>query len=229
MNAVLASQPAVTDTPGHADAHAVPGAGFADPARGSHAVFRAVLTAWSHPGRSVALVSDAEVPSGVSREAASVLLALLDAETTLWLSPRLQATPVGAWLRFHTGCVLVATAMQAQFAWVAEGDALPVLTELGVGTDASPETAVTLLVETQGWAHASGGWQLTGPGLAQPQPLALNADGPERVQALRGLHQSAAALFPRGVDMLLTAPGRVLGLPRTTRIHVNAAPVAEEV
>lgn len=208
---------------------APPGAGFSDPARGSHAVFRAVLTAWSHPGRGVALVSDAEVPAGVSREAASVLLALLDAETTLWLSPRLQTGAVGDWLRFHTGCVRVDTAAQAQFVWVAAGDALPLLSELNVGTDASPETAVTLLVETQGWASAPGAWHLSGPGLPHPQPLALSADGPERVQALRGLHQSAAGLFPRGVDMLLTCPGQVLGLPRTTRIQVQTALLAEEV
>lgn len=198
---------------------ASPGAGFADPARDSQGVFRAVLSALSHPGRAVPLACTAGVPEGVGREAACVLLALLDAETTLWLSPRLQTSPVGAWLRFHTGCVLVASPQQAQFAWVDPADPLPALDALNLGTDAHPETATTLLLDGPAAPTAPGGWLLSGPGLREPQPLSLADSGPGRSQSLMNLHQAAAALFPRGLDVLLTAPGEVRGLPRTTTVQ----------
>ena len=75
------------------------GAGFSNEAFGSQAVFRAVLQALSHPGRTVAVEHDAQAPVVGHAASAVVLLALLDSDCTLWLSPRLATSDAGAWLR----------------------------------------------------------------------------------------------------------------------------------
>lgn len=195
--------------------------GFADMAHDSQRVFRAVLGALSYPGVAH------DVPTGGMgrpeagrRAAQAILLSLLDAETTLWLSPKLAAGDAGAWLRFHTGCRLVADAAQADFAWVAMQDAVPELTTLRTGTDAAPEHAVTCVIDMPAFStdlpHRV--WQLSGPGIQGTQPCALPAQTPQRVQQVRDVHQAGHALFPRGVDMLLTSEDQVIGLPRTTQI-----------
>ena len=82
--------------------------GFADPVHDAQAVFRVVLEALSRPGRMQALPGPVHQPLGhpaaLKPALAAALLALLDAQTSLWLSPALAAGgEVQAWLRFHTG------------------------------------------------------------------------------------------------------------------------------
>eukprot|EP01035_Chromulina_nebulosa_P040011 gene40011-54094_t len=77
-------------------------------ALGSQSVFRAALHALSHPGRVVELPHDAQTPSRGHAASAALLLALLDPDCTLWLSPSLAGSDAAAWLRFHRGCVLIA-------------------------------------------------------------------------------------------------------------------------
>lgn len=211
------------------------GAGFSDLAHGSQRVFRSVLQALSHPGRVVELSCDAEVPvwaSGpvgdpVPSASAAVLLALLDTETRLWLSPSLAGSAVATWLRFHTGCVVVAQSAEAQFVWAASLGELPALDGLCLGTDASPEKAVTCVVDVPMLqttdADDGNAWVLGGPGIREQAWLAVggvSAGARERFVALRAASHAA---FPRGVDVLLTAPDRVVGLPRTTRVISCAA------
>lgn len=193
------------------------GAGFSSEALGSQGVFRAVLRALSQPGSPVAVVHDAQVPATGHAASAAALLALLDSECTLWLSPALAASEAGHWLRFHTGCVLVDSPAQARFAWVAAGDALPALAGLPNGSDEYPDQSATLVIDVQVLAAAvdgAGDWRLTGPGIAAAHQL--------RVAGLPDgfVHQWAAnhGAFPRGVDVLLATPTHIAGLPRTTRI-----------
>ena len=196
------------------------GAGFSNEAFGSQSVFRAVLQALSHPGRRVAVVHDAQTPAAGHAASAAALLALLDSDCTLWLSPRLEASEAGAWLRFHTGCTLVSQAGDARFVWVGEGDAIPELSSLAQGSDIYPDQSATCVVDVaraEEGAAGEGVWQLTGPGIERTAAL--------RVQGLptgfqRAWAQNHAA-FPKGVDVLLGTPTHIVGLPRTTRI-VNA-------
>ena len=123
------------------------GAGFSNEAFGSQSVFRAVLQALSHPGRRVAVVHDAQTPAAGHAASAAALLALLDSDCTLWLSPRLEASEAGAWLRFHTGCTLVSQAGDARFVWVGEGDAIPELSSLAQGSDIYPDQSATCVVD----------------------------------------------------------------------------------
>jgi alpha-D-ribose 1-methylphosphonate 5-triphosphate synthase subunit PhnH len=205
------------------------GAGFADESRGSQAVFRHVLQALSHPGQPVLVGGDAEwpvVPGAACHPAsAAVLLALLDAETTLWLSPALVGSAAETWLRFHTGCTVVAEPNQAHFVWAASLAELPDLSRLHVGTDVSPETAATCVVDVPDLcAHANGAqWALGGPGIRTQAHLALPGVADAEVKRFDALRRTSHALFPRGVDVLLTTATHVLGLPRTTRLTRCAA------
>jgi len=193
------------------------GAGFSDEALGSQAVFRAVLQALSQPGAPVRLDHDAQVPQAGHGASAAALLALLDSDCTLWLSPRLAASNAGQWLRFHTGCQLVDTPAQARFVWVAQGDALPPLQTLAQGSDAYPDQSATCVVDVQDLAADSAApdaWQLSGPGLREP--AALRADG--LAPDFPGWWAHNHASFPRGVDLFLATATELAGLPRTLRI-----------
>ena len=200
------------------------GAGFADESRGSQAVFRRVLQALSHPGRPVVVGGDAEwpvVPGAACHPAsAAVLLALLDAETTLWLSPALVGSAAETWLRFHTGCTVVAEPDQAHFVWATSLAELPDLSRLHVGTDASPETAATCVVDVPALCAEADGthWALDGPGIRTQGYLGLPGVADAEVNRFDALRRASHALFPSGVDVLLTTATHVLGLPRTTRL-----------
>ncbi|ODS65253.1 MAG: phosphonate C-P lyase system protein PhnH [Acidovorax sp. SCN 65-108] len=184
------------------------GAGFSNEAFGSHSVFRAVLQALSHPGRTVAVEHDALTPAVGHAASAAVLLALLDSDCTLWLSPRLAASDAGAWLRFHTGCTLVSEAAQARFVWVAQGDVVPPLGSLVLGSDIYPDQSATCVVDVSRaaatTADASGAWHLRGPGI-----------------------QDIAALQVDGLPDDLEAQDHIVGLPRTTRATRGATALQE--
>lgn len=194
------------------------GAGFSNEALGSQSVFRAVLQALSQPGAPVPVAHDAEVPTTCHSASAAVLLALLDSECTLWLSPRLAGSQAGVWLRFHTGCVLVDAPEQARFAWVATGDAMPALASLQRGSDEYPDQSATCVVDVAVLAPAvegAGAWRLTGPGIRDAQHLRV-AGLPEYFVPQWAENHGA---FPRGVDVVLATATHIAGLPRTTCIE----------
>ena len=192
-------------------------AGFANEALGSQAAFRVALQALAHPGRVTPMPVEAECPPTGHPAAAVLLLALLDADCTLWLSPTLAASSTAAWLRFHTGCRLVADPAQATFAWVAQGDASPALATMAQGSDADPEGSTTLVLDLPS-LHGGRALQLSGPGMQTTQVLDASGLSDYFIAQWADNHAS----FPRGVDVLLAAPGAIAGLPRTTRIAVPA-------
>jgi alpha-D-ribose 1-methylphosphonate 5-triphosphate synthase subunit PhnH len=192
-------------------------AGFSDEALGSQAVFRVALHALSHPGRAQAMPIEAETPPGGHPASAVLLLALLDADCTLWLSPTLAASATAAWLRFHTGCRLVDAPAQAGFVWVAQGDGVPGLATLAQGTDADPQDSTTLVIDVPGW-QAGPRLQLTGPGIQSTQGLQAEGLTDDFVAQWQTNHSA----FPCGVDLFLATHTEVCGLPRTTRITTEA-------
>ena len=200
------------------------GAGFASEARGSQEVFRQVLSALSHPGVPVDVSGNAEwptVPGAACHPAsAAVLLALLDAETTLWLSPSLARSAAEHWLRFHTGCTVVTQPQQAQFVWAASLAELPDLNDLWVGTDVSPEMSVTCVVDVPALAAEADAaeWALSGPGIRTQAYLGLPGTPPADICRFEALRSASHAMFPCGVDVLLATTNRLVGLPRTTRL-----------
>ncbi|WCM91485.1 phosphonate C-P lyase system protein PhnH [Acidovorax sp. NCPPB 2350] len=191
--------------------------GFQDAALGSQAVFRIALAALSHPGRPLPIPRVAEVPETGHPAAAALMLALLDADCALWLSPRIARGDAGDWLRFHTGCRLAGSPGMADFLWIGLGDPLPPLAGLRLGSDTYPEESATCVVEVEALhaPEAGPGWWLSGPGVAGRQGLDVQGGPP----TLAALQAESHALFPRGVDLFLATPDQIAGLPRTTHIE----------
>lgn len=190
-------------------------AGFDHEAFGSQAVFRTALQALSHPARPIDMPMGAAAPSHGHMAAAVLLLGLLDADTSLWLSASLADSDAAAWLRFHTGCTLVSDPAKAQFCWFAHGDACPSLAELSQGSDIWPDQSATCVIEVQRMLGEAPGWTLQGPGIPGERQL--------KVQGLpvgfEAQWQDNHARFPRGVDVFLASPTQIAGLPRTTSLQ----------
>jgi alpha-D-ribose 1-methylphosphonate 5-triphosphate synthase subunit PhnH len=189
-------------------------AGFEHEAFGSQAVFRVALDALSHPGRVFDMALETALPRHGHGAAAALLLGLLDTDTRLWLSPALASSDAAVWLRFHTGCQIVADATAADFVWVAQGDDMPQLNSLQMGSDAYPDQSATCVIEVSSLHSDAGGWRLQGPGI--PSERHVHALGLPSDFAAQWADNHAS--FPRGVDVFLSTTTQMAGLPRTTRI-----------
>lgn len=199
------------------------GAGFTHEAFGSQAMFRVALKALSHPGRCMTVRHDAEVPQTGHPTSAALLLALLDSDCTLWLSPSLANSDAAAWLRFHTGCQLVSNAEQAMFAWVGAGDAMPALASFSQGSDNAPDQSATCVLDLpllDAKARSESGvaqWALRGPGIQDVNHLSVDGLAVDFLAQWSANHAS----FPRGVDLFLASAQQLVGLPRTTSIQLS--------
>lgn len=193
------------------------GGGLSDPVFQSQAAFRAIMDAMARPG-SVQTLDDADLipPAPLSRGVALAALTLCDHDTPVWLDPALADAPdVAAWLTFHTGTPIVADPARATFALVSDAGGLPDFAGFAQGTPDYPDRSTTLIVPL---TALDGGTPLvlTGPGIDGKRtfsPLGLPGDFADRWAANR-------ALFPRGVDLILCAPGQVGALPRSTRLEL---------
>ncbi|MBP1180722.1 phosphonate C-P lyase system protein PhnH [Methylobacterium sp. PvR107] len=186
--------------------------GFADPVHDAQAAFRAVMDALARPGRIRPLDPGLTPPLPLTPELAAVALALIDADTPVWLDAALAAAPdVAAYLRFHTGAPLTDDPARAAFALVREPARCPPLGRFAPGTPAYPDTSTTLVLALDTIAPGAG-LHLTGPGIAGSARMALTPLPPGFVGQLA----ENRAAFPLGIDLILTAPGQVAGLPRST-------------
>jgi alpha-D-ribose 1-methylphosphonate 5-triphosphate synthase subunit PhnH len=196
------------------------GAGFGNEALASQAVFRSALHALSHPGRPVDITHDAKLPAQGHSASAALLLAMLDADCTLWLSPTLAASDAALWLHFHTGCQLVSDPALAQFVWLAQGDAMPALASLAQGTEAYPDHSAICVIDVaklSAGTNNEGAWTLQGPGIQGEISVVVQGLAPDFTLQWAANH----ARFPRGVDVFLAAQHQLLGLPRTTATLQN--------
>ncbi|MFG1464445.1 phosphonate C-P lyase system protein PhnH [Xanthobacter sp. DSM 24535] len=191
--------------------------GFADAPREAQDVFKAVMWALARPGRAIPLVSRLSPPAPLSPEMAAIALALLDYETPLWLDPSLAAAPAAAaFLRFHTSAPLVHTPAAARFALIADGAAMPAFSQFALGEPDYPDRSTTLVVQVE--SLGEGPILLEGPGIETSVGFAaapLPVDFADRLAANR-------QIFPLGVDLILVAPGAILGLPRSARVIAEA-------
>lgn len=177
--------------------------GFADPAPQAARAFRAILRAMARPG-TVETIEGAAPPAPLSRAAGAVLLTLCDADTPLHLAGAADTRDVRDWIGFHLGAPL-AGPERAAFA-VGRWDDLR-LADYPVGSPEYPDRSTTLIVELDRLDPA--GATLRGPGIRDTARLSL----PE-VAAFR----ANRALFPLGLDFILTCGDRLAALPRSTRV-----------
>ncbi|MGE8129865.1 phosphonate C-P lyase system protein PhnH [Methylobacterium sp. NPDC080182] len=188
--------------------------GFADPVHDAQDTFRAVMDALARPGRVRPLTPDLAPPAPLTPELAAVALTLTDADTPVWLDPALAAAPeVAEYLRFHTGAPLTGDPAAAAFALVSDPARCPPLSRFAPGTPAYPDTATTLVLALDALAEGEG-LCLSGPGIRGTAGIAP-APLPDGFAAQLAENRAG---FPLGVDLILTAPGRVAGLPRSTTV-----------
>ena len=188
-------------------------AGLADPVLDAQRIFRSVLDAMAHPGRVVTVPSALEPPAPLSPATAAICLTLLDFETSLWLDQPARTSDVLEYLRFHCGVPIGESSSEAAFAVVADGLRLPSVDGFQVGSDEYPDRSTTVIVQVHGVREGIGR-RLTGPGIDGERRLAIEGVAGGLWDMLRENRE----LFPRGIDVLITAGSRLVALPRSTRV-----------
>jgi alpha-D-ribose 1-methylphosphonate 5-triphosphate synthase subunit PhnH len=187
---------------------------FSNLALASQAVFRAVMEAMARPGTIAEIDVAIAPPPPLGIAAAALALTLLDFETPFWLDPMLAtAHDVDGWLKFHTGAPRAADPASAAFAFVATSATVPGFDAFDLGSIEYPDRATTLVLEVE-TLNDGDVFHLSGPGIKESRTFAaapLPADFADRMAANR-------ALFPRGVDIVLTFGRRLAALPRSVQL-----------
>ena len=200
--------------------------GFRDAVHGAQQTYRGLLSAMSRPGLVVRLPASAidgiVPPASIGIGAAAILLALLDAETTIALAGRCRSAAAEGFLRFHTGARMTRAVGDAMFV-CARGDELDATTWSGleIGTDEAPQRGATLLVEVDALdaeaAPDATRLALRGPGIETEADVMVAGPPPAfwawRIDLQRRL--------PCGVDVVLVRGDRIVALPRSTRLVVR--------
>ncbi len=182
--------------------------GFAQPVFEAQATFRLVMDAMAHPGSITSIPADVAAPGSLGIAQAALLLTLADADTPVLIP---AAPPeLAAWLAFHTGTRLTTAAEEAVFAFVGRGGTLP--GGLPLGTQDYPDRSATLVIEVEAFGRGET-LNLTGPGIKDRTELSV-AGLPDGLLTLLADNRT---LFPRGIDVLLTAGRDLVALPRSTR------------
>jgi alpha-D-ribose 1-methylphosphonate 5-triphosphate synthase subunit PhnH len=189
-------------------------AAFADPVLDSQAALRACLAALATPGTLVKLGGRLESLARLDAAASALLLALLDPDTRLWLSPGAAAGGAAESLKFHTGCSMAAFPHEADFGLVACAEELPSLESFSAGSLEYPERSATIVLQVP--AILESGWRLTGPGICGEGRLSVPALGDGFLLQWERNRER----FPRGVDLYFACGELLCGLPRTTRLEI---------
>ena len=183
--------------------------GFADLPVQSATAFRAVMQAMARPGTIHHLVG-AMPPAPLSVAAGVVLLTLCDPDTPLFIGESVDTPDLRSWISFYTGAPLAA-AGDAVIAIGVWEDFAP-LAAFSVGSAEYPDRSATLITEMESLVgEGIDACRLTGPGIRDFSTLCL----PDAA-----LMQANAALFPLGLDFILTSDSSVAALPRSTKIEV---------
>ena len=187
--------------------------GLADPSHDSQCLFRAVLEAFSHPGRIVHLSNPSPAAAPLGRATTAFLLTLVDRDTPLWLAPAFDTPTVCDFVRFHTGAAIARQPADALFA-VLTPEGAPTIDSFPIGTDPYPDRSATLVIELP---SLIGGrerhWR--GPGIQDRQAVAL-AGLPDSFWTQWAANR---ALFPCGVDLVFAAGSDLLALPRSIAVE----------
>lgn len=189
------------------------GGGFSHSVFEAQAVFRAVMAGFAHPGKTATIETDVAPPKPFGKAAASILLTLCDFETATWLSPTLRNDIVSGWVNFHSGAPLKGEPHMSTFAFVATVAECPTLALFSLGTDEYPDTSTTIVLEITALTGGST-LVLEGPGVKGTNAIAPSGLPSNFIQ----MWAANGALFPCGVDLILTSGDCFLCLPRTTRI-----------
>src|ERR1700687_511338 len=189
-------------------------AGFADKVLSAQSTFRSVMDAMARPGSVQRIVAAAGTPAALMCGSAAIALTLFDHDTPVWLDQAMfETSDVTKWLKFHTGAPVVGDSSVCSFAIIGDARALPALDRFAFGGNEYPDRSTTLILQveslTQGRSIEVRGPVIDGIAvlLAEIEP----ADLFERLAV-------NAALFPRGIDVVLVHDDTIVAIPRTTRL-----------
>ena len=129
-----------------------------------------------------------------------------------WHGPAAADRALAAWLGFQTGARL-SEAADARFAVVGRFDGACLKT-FPLGTLSFPDRSATLLVEVASFGSGEA-LRLSGPGISGVTTIRVDGLGDGFVAARR----ANRALFPCGLDLVLTCGREILGLPRSTIVE----------
>ena len=189
-------------------------AGFADKVLSAQSTFRSVMDAMARPGSVRRIVATSGAPAAMMRGTAAIALTLFDHDTPVWLDPAMSETSeVTKWLKFHSGAPVIPDSSICHFALIGDPRSLPALDRFAFGSNEYPDRSTTLILQVESLTQGPA-FELRGPGI----------DGSALLQAIIqpvDLFQRLAinaALFPRGIDVVLVHDDCIVAIPRTTRL-----------
>ena len=189
-------------------------AGFADKVRSAQSTFRSVMDAMARPGSVARIVAGSGTPQPMMHGTAAIALTLFDHDTPLWLDPPMcETSEVTKWLKFHTGAPVIADSSICSFALIGDAAALPDLNRFSFGSNEYPDRSTTLILQVESLTQGPA-FELSGPGIDGTATLQAAIQPSDLFERLA----INAALFPRGVDVVLVSDDAVVALPRTTRL-----------
>jgi len=192
-------------------------AGFADKVVSAQSTFRSVMDAMARPGSVQEVVAAVGTPWPLMPGTAAIALTLFDHDTPIWLDQRMSETPeVANWLKFHSGAPVVTDPSICHFAVIVDGGALPDLDQFSFGTAEYPDRSTTLILQVESLTHGCE-YELRGPGINGAVVLRAKIEPKDLFERLA----VNAALFPRGIDVVLVADDAIVAIPRTTRLMTH--------
>lgn len=197
--------------------------GFADPVFDCQAAFRAGLRAMARPGTLQVLPAPEAHPPSLAPATAALLLALADPDTRVWLSPAFA--DAAAYLRFHTGCPIVANRSESDFALIGGIDEIGPMDDFRSGTEDYPDRSTTLIVQvprmragTDATAVPCFPLRLSGPGIEHTACIAIGGTDSGFVEQWRARRR----LYPRGNDLFLVCGDALAAIPRSASMEVGS-------
>jgi alpha-D-ribose 1-methylphosphonate 5-triphosphate synthase subunit PhnH len=192
-------------------------AGLADKVLSAQSTFRSVMDAMARPGSVQEVAAAAGTPWPLMPATAAIALSLFDHDTPIWLDRRMSEKPeVANWLKFHSGAPVVTDPSECAFAVIVDGAALPDLDHFSLGSAEYPDRSTTLILQVESLAEGCE-YELRGPGINGAVVLRAKIEPNNLFERLA----VNAALFPRGIDVVLVCEHEIVAIPRTTRLAAH--------
>jgi len=192
-------------------------AGFADKVLSAQSTFRSVMEALARPGSVRRVTASVGTPPPMMRGTAAIALTLFDHDTPIWLDEKMSETmDVARWLKFHSGAPIVTDSSISAFALIGDPHALPELERFAFGSNEYPDRSTTLILQVASLTRGSA-YELSGPGIDGSAVINATFEPKDLFDRLA----INAALFPRGIDVVLVADDAIVAVPRTTRLAAH--------
>ena len=189
-------------------------AAFADKVLSAQSTFRSVMDAMARPGSVQRITATVGAPDGVMRGTAAIALTLFDHDTPIWLDSKMsETTEVAKWLKFHSGAPVVTDSSICSFALIGDAHALSDLDRFAFGSNEYPDRSTTLILQVESLTQGPT-LELRGPGIDGTAVLRATIEPDDLFERLA----INAALFPRGIDVVLVHDDAIVAIPRTTRL-----------